>query len=236
MKNTFFLLIVLIMANSCSKKSNTITQSYDLEYFNHIKFYDSFNIILHESDEFRIEITADEKRIEFISFNITDTILEIKNDKTARWANPHKNEVEIHVYSEPLSFIEAEESGFISTANPITTEEFGLVLKSKVNEAHLELDCGTFYYWNNIPSGGKLTLTGASDVTKIWNHALMNVDAKALATRVALVSNSSKGIIEVSPTEKLEYSIYDIGNIHLHSVPSEIISIEISGEGNLVQF
>lgn len=235
MRKLFIYLGISVFILGCKKEPELITQSHDLNEFNHVRLFDSFNTILHESDEFRIEITADEDRIEFINFSISDSILNITNDKVSKWSNPNIKDVEIHIYSEPLSLVEVEESGFVSTATPITTEEFGIIMKSKVNEANLELNCGTFYYWNNVPSGGKLKLTGQSDVTKIWNHALMNVDAKDLVTNTALVSNSSKGIIEVAPLVKLEYSIFDVGDILLYSSPATVIEIENTGSGSLIQ-
>ncbi len=233
-KSALFICISLLVL-SCTKDGNKTTESHDLESFNHIKLFDSFTTFLHESEEFRIEITTAKSRQEFVKFSINDSILEIRNDKSSGWANPHKNEIELHIYSHPLSLVEVEESGFVSTANPITSEEFGIVLKSKVNEANLELDCGTFYYWNNQPAGGKLTITGQSGVTKIWNHALMSVDAKSLTTDVALIENGSKGNIDISPTERLEYSILDVGDVILHSSPVNIIEIEDSGDGELIQ-
>ena len=236
MKNSLFYICLFLLITSCNKDEKKIYESYDLEFFNHIKITDSFNTILHESDEFRIEIVAAESRQKFIKFSVTDSILEIKNDKIAGWSNPEINDIELHIYSEPLSLVEVAESGFVSTANPITSDEFGIVLQNKVNEADLELDCGTFYFWNNEPSGGKLTLSGQCGVTKIWNHALMSVDAKSLVTDVALVENRSKGNIEISPTQRLEYSILDVGDIHLYSIPVEIIGMDNTGEGSLIQF
>jgi hypothetical protein len=236
MKKIFLYTGLVLFNYSCKKDAQSIIQSYELEAFNHVVLFDSFNTILHESDEFRIEIKAAASRQEFIKFSVTDSTLEVRNEKVAGWSNPYINEIELHIYSEPLSLVEVAESGLVSTANPITSEEFGIILKNKVNEANLELDCGTFYFWNNEPAGGKLTLTGHCGVVKVWNHALMSVDAKHLTSEVALIENRSKGTVEVSPTQRLEYSILDVGDIFLFSNPTEIIEIENSGEGNLVLF
>ncbi len=233
----FLLHIALILAfTSCKKNVETVTITTNLSAFDHVRLHSPFTVILHESDDFSIEITAVEDRIDFIEFSSEDGLLSISNNKKAGWLNPNKNSVEIHIYSQPLSLLEAEETCDISTANPITSEEFGIVLKSKVNEANLDLNCGTFYYWNNTPAGGKLRLSGECELVKIWNHALMSVDAKDLVANHALIENSSKGIIEVAPLDKLEYSIFDIGDIHLYSSPEVIAIGTLNSTGRLVQF
>lgn len=230
------ILIIIFSFNSCRKEVNKSTQTHDLVEFNHVILNNPFTIILHESEEFKIEITTAEDRHDFIEFTVNDSILEISNSKKFVWLTPRKNEVVIHIYSEPLSLVEAEETCDISTANPITTNEFGIILKSKVNEATLDLNCGTFYYWNNSPAGGKLTLSGECEISKFWNHALMSIDAKNLTTNYSFVENHSQGIIEVSPIETLEYGIFDIGDIHLYSSPDEIILIDDTSTGELIQF
>ena len=236
MKKIILYIGLVLLNYSCKKDDQQIVRSHELERFNHIMLFDSFNTVLHESDEFRIEIKAAASRQEFIKFSVTDSTLEVRNEKVAGWSNPGINEIELHIYSEPLSLVEVEESGLVSTANPITSVEFGIILKSKVNEANLELDCGTFYFWNNKPAGGKLTLTGQCGVVKLWNFALMSVDARHLTSEVALIENRSKGTVEISPTQLLEYSILDVGDIFLYSNPTQIIEIENSGDGNLVLF
>lgn len=236
MKKIFLYISLVLLNYNCKKDAQQILQAHELEPFNHIMLFDSFNTILHESDEFRIVIKAASSRQEFIKFSVTDSTLEVRNEKVAGWSNPSINEIELHIYSEPLSLVEVAESGLVSTANPITSEEFGIILKNKVNEANLELDCGTFYFWNNKPAGGRLTLTGQCGVLKVWSHALMSVDAKDLTCEVALIENKSKGTVEISPTQRLEYSILDVGDVFLFSNPTEIIEIENSGDGNLVLF
>ena len=108
-------------------------------------------------------------------------------------------------------------------------------MASKLNEAVLQLNCTTFYYWNNHPCGGKLTLSGTVQNLRIWNFALMSVEAKDLTAYDALVENSSQGDCEVTVTGKLEYSIKNSGNIYLHGHPPQIVLKEKTSTGELIQ-
>ena len=119
--------------------------------------------------------------------------------------------------------------------SPITSTEFGLVLTGKSNQANLELNGNIFYYWNNFPTGGKLTLSGKTEILKIWNFDLMSVDAKNLTSKYAIVENSSKGDCAVTVLNKLEYKISGEGNIQLYGEPSEIIETGLFSTGRLIQ-
>jgi hypothetical protein len=128
-----------------------------------------------------------------------------------------------------------EETCLIETVNPIITEEFGLVIGNKLGMADLELNNDIFYFWNNFPSGGRLTLRGSARDIRIWNYALMTVDASELNTAIALVENHSKGFCKVAVTELLRYAIYGGGNIYLYGDPEKIIIEEVKSEGKLIQ-
>ncbi|MEJ6796907.1 MAG: DUF2807 domain-containing protein, partial [Flavobacteriales bacterium] len=105
MKKIFLYTGLVLFNYSCKKDAQSIIQSYELESFNHVVLFDSFNTILHESDEYRIEIKAAASRQEFIKFSVTDSTLEVRNEKVAGWSNPYINEIELHIYSEPLSLV-----------------------------------------------------------------------------------------------------------------------------------
>ncbi|MBI9069377.1 MAG: DUF2807 domain-containing protein [Salinivirgaceae bacterium] len=140
--------------------------------------------------------------------------------------SPDKNKIELHIHYKSIREIYAHETCNIQTKNPITSNSFGLVFESKANEANLELDCGTFYYWNNFPCGGKLTLYGHTKELKLWNYALTTVDAYNLFTSFAIVENSSKGDCIINVAEELNYAIKGEGNIVLFGNPGKINETE----------
>jgi len=229
----FFLFCVAIFG--CSKSNIESSLTFELEHFSHVVLNSSFTVVLHESERSECVVSGFEKTLKHISVEQNDSIISIENNKTAGWLNPKKSKLTVDIYSPYYSLVEATETCFISNDTPITSLEFGLVMASKINEADLNLNCNTFYYWNNSPSGGLLRLSGTTEVAKIWNNAIMKVDASELDVQVALVDNNSKGDVIVSPVQRIEYSLRGTGNILLQSAPLEIIEIENSGEGQLIQ-
>ncbi len=235
MKKQIILLCIICLVLSCKKEIIIKSRILALEPFEQIELNDAFDVFLTEGNTYSIEIIGDEKMIEYVDLKVENNILAIENKRKVKWISPTKNKIQIYVTSLPLKKITADEGCNIQTLSPITSTEFGLVLTGKSNQANLELNGNTFYYWNNFPTGGKLTLSGKTEVLKIWNFAIMSVDAKNLTSKYAIVENSSKGDCEVTVLNKLEYKISGEGNIQLYGEPSEIIENGLFSSGRLIE-
>lgn len=229
-------LTMFIILTSCKKKNGgELTLTEELAPFEEIILYDVFDVFLTQDSTYSIKIIANEKIVEKIDVSIENNILSIRNDATWRWLNPKTNKVKLYISVNRPKKVTAKQPCNIMTTNPIISDDFGLVLESKLNTATLDLNCNVFYYWNNFPTGGNLTLTGKSNTLKIWNTALMTVDASNLTTGYALVENDSKGICKVRPINTLEYSIHGEGDVYLFGEPTQIIVNEITSTGELVR-
>lgn len=235
MKQQLILLCILNLFISCKKEIVDSNRVIDILPFEQIELNDAFELLVTEGDHYSIEIIGDEKIIDYIDADVINKTLFIEDTRGIKWLSPRKNKIKIHVTSLPLKTITASDGCNIKTLNAITSLEFGLILKGKSNEANLELDCKKFFYWNNFPSGGKVTLSGKTEMLKIWNFAIMSVDAKDLTAQNAIIENNSQGDCEVRVLNKLEYSINEKGNIHLYGKPSEIISNSLISSGKLIQ-
>lgn len=231
-----YFLTALIILLSCEKEMQTASRFSSLPEFTEIELNSTFDVYINEDTVYSIEIIAAKDFIEDIVFIVDSNVLKISNDRGGKWLSPGKNKVELYINSKPLSKVSANQTCNVKTLSPITSHEFGLILASKANEASLELACYSFYYWNNFPTGGKLKLSGTTEKLKIWNTAIMTVDAKDLTARFAHIENSSKGNCEVTVLERFEYSITGIGDIHLYGSPYEIIKNQVTSSGQLIQY
>jgi len=225
----------IILFNSCKKDTLTDNIYSDLIPFNEIELNCTFDVYLKEDSSFSINIIGDKNVIENVSYVIENNVLKINNDSKFKWLTPRKNKIEIYINSKPLKFVSAKQTCFIKTLSPITSDEFGIMLSNKANQASLELDCKIFYYWNNFPCGGKLTLYGNTESLKIWNYAIMSVDARNLNANNAIVENNSKGNCDVTVLNSFEYSIKGEGDINLYGSPPKIIEKQITSSGQLIR-
>ena len=236
MKYQVLLLSLLCFFFSCEEETVQVTDTVALEPFRTVILHDPFEVFLAEGDSYSVEVVGDKKVIASVDFDIEDSILHIQNTRKAKWRSPTKNKISLYVTAPPLKVVRASEGCHIQTLTPITSDEFGLTIKGKASKANITVDTHTFFYWNAHPSGGKVTVKGRTEVLKIWNIALMSIDAKELTCRYALIENSSKGDCEATVSDRLEYSIEGTGNILLHGNPGQIIEKSMSSTGRLIQY
>ncbi|MBL4708061.1 MAG: DUF2807 domain-containing protein [Flavobacteriales bacterium] len=236
-KPTFCLFVTILFFFSCSKDNEKEVRILNnLGVFHEVTLNSAFEVILIQDSINFIEIVTVESLKKDIEVKLVNEVLSIVNNKKFKWTNPENNIPTLYIHCAEFKKINANESCNFTTPTPITSKEFGIVLKDKANYADLQINCDVFFYWNNFPTGGKLTLSGTTKELKIWNTAIMSVDAKNLVAEYALIENESKGICEVNVTNKLEYKITGKGDIHLYGNPPEIIQNEVSSTGKLIQF
>ena len=231
----FFVLIVSVVLLSCDK-DNTKQISTDLPAFSQIDLNSSFDVFLSEDTVFSIKIIGDKHVVDQVDYYVEDSILHIGLESHTKWLTPRRNKIELRITSQPLKLVNANHTCFIRTSTPITSEEFGLIFRSKANQADLELNCNTFFYYDNYPCGGKLTLSGTAQAIKIWNYAIVSVDASQLTTNYALVQNQAKNDCSVRVLEQLDYGIEGEGNIYLYGDPPLIQNLGVSSTGKLIQY
>jgi hypothetical protein len=205
-----------------------------LEEFDTLTLNSVFNVELIQGTTNSISIEGAEKIIEKVDFNIENNTLTLLNNFKGNWIYPKKNKITVKLTVNNLSRINANETCNIRTLNTLTGNEIGLVMTSKLNEATFTVDCNSFYFWNNFPCGGKINLSGSTNELKIWNVALMSVDAKNLVSNVVSIENSSKGDCRINCIQKLTYSIKGEGNIFLTGDPTELLKIEETSTGKLI--
>ena len=227
------LLCVALAYMSCGKSNNKILLTKNLEAFTKIQLNSTFDVVLIEDTVHSITLYGAEKRLENIQLEIVEGILNVDDAGRLKWLNPKNQKVELRISSQYFEQLKASETCFIRNEGEITSREFGLILENKANEADLNLNTDVFFYYNNFPCGGKVTLRGKTNLLKVWNYALMTVDAGELAAQDALVENHALSNCTVNVKNKLDYSIRSSGDIIVLGNPTEINAFDTDGEGKL---
>lgn len=219
-----------------SDKEKTSEIEYSLNQFDSIHVMDVFNVFLIQDGTNKIIIEGDESIIKEVKAKVAENTLELTNEYSVKWLKPKSNDVNIYLHFDTIAKIKCSQTSLIQTKTPLAGDEIGVIFEGKMVEGDLELGCNTFYYWNNHPCGGKLKLRGEVSSLKIWNFALMEVDAKELQTKGALVENYSQSHCWVKPDEKLEYSIHGGGNIYYSNKPDLVETSPSEGTGKLLKY
>ena len=233
MKRFIFFSFLLIFFTAC-KKAEMVHIENTCPEFDTLVLADVFDVDLIQGNQNRIAIEAYETFANKVRWKVKNNTLSLYNDNKNRWLKPSTNKVKLIITVNNLSKIVANETCSINSRNPLNGNEIGLVLKSKLNHANLMLNCQKFYYWNNFPCGGTLALSGNCHELKLWNYALMQVDATHLNASVVRALNASKGSILTSCTDSLYYQIEGSGNIEVYGNPTFVNELAGGGIGNLI--
>lgn len=235
MRLTFFILLFVTIVG-CQKDESSTTINQTLPFFDEVELNDAFDVYLTQDTIFNLKIEGNNIFAESVTYSVENNKLIIDNTSNKKWLHPKNNKIKLYISADSLKFVKANETCFIRTTNPIVSNEFGLVMAGKLNMAELELNCNSFYFWNNHPCGGKLFLHGKTKFLKIWNAAIMTVDAKNLIAEQALVENNSQGNCDITVNNIFEYSIGSTGDINLYGAPPQIILLKpIYSSGKLYQ-
>jgi hypothetical protein len=236
MKSVISIVIIsfFVLATGCRKQKGNTSKVFSLAEFDTLKMESVFEVYLIQGNTNSMKLEGAKQIVENVSIEILNNTLKIRNAYKSNWLHPSNNKIKLYITVNQISKIVASESCQIRTLNALIGNEIGLIMASKYNSAELELDCKTFYYWNNFPCGGQIKLSGKTNELKIWNVALMAIDAKYLEAENVLISNTSKGDCKVTCRKQISYKIAGTGNIYLNGNPPIIEKIEESSSGKLI--
>lgn len=216
---------------SCSKKFDEVTVSYAFDTIDTLSLSSTFRVTLIQDTVDAIKITGSKYYVDKTTFTYTNGHLLVETKTKNKWAHPRKNKINLEVHLSSIKRINAYETCTIDCLNTLQGDVIGYTCSSKLNSASLRVNCTKFYFWNNFPCGGKLNIEGTANELNLWNYALMAVDARNLVSEIASLENHSKGDINASIHNSVNYSIYGSGNIILHQQPLQVIVGEQSGTG-----
>ena len=224
---------VIFFISGCSKVEIT-ERNVPILNLETLTIDDRFDVILTQGSTEELKISGHPSLVKKVEVRQEGTEVHISSKSSSAWLRPGHNRVTLHITVKNLKRINVNETCLVSCSNELTGSEIGMVMTGKYAEADLKLNCGSFYFWNNFPCGGKVTLAGQTQQLKVWNYALMQIEASALTTNECLAENNSKGSIRSKVTQSLIYKIDGEGDIIIKGSPSTVQSLGDEGVGELI--
>jgi hypothetical protein len=233
---TCFLALFELTLCCCNDNLIESTRQVSLPPFHTLIMNGTFSIYLIQDTVYSVKIVGMGDVPNEVSATVQNDSLTFVNNAKGKWLHPETNKVKLYISSNNLGQILANETCYFETVNPIASS-LGIIMGAsvKLTEANLQLNCGSFNYWNNYQCGGKINLSGTVKSLTINSFAIMTIDASNLIATDAYVQNNSKGDCSVYVTDALEYSIGGTGNIYLSGDPKEIVLVQKSSTGQLIR-
>jgi hypothetical protein len=202
--------------------------------FLRVEIRDVFEVELVQDFTWGVEIVGSARAMKNMDVHFEGTTLVLDRTRKGDYRHPHTETPKAYIHFDSLLSITAYETCKITSRFPITGSGLGIVDYSKMIEVDLEMDLGTFYFWNT-PNASRFHLRGRSKELKLWNIGLSSVDADELESQYVLVENHSQGDCRVRAVDKLEYSLNGTGNIVYFGSPVEVVPLEGEGSGRLIK-
>jgi hypothetical protein len=244
MRQFFFLLGFLLLFASCGENGifsifddsgNIIQKKFDLPAFDYLHLKSVFDVVLIQDSVYAITIEGDEDILKKVSADVSDSVLTMENNYIPKWLKPKSNKVKLYLRLKSLKEIDVYETSNVESQDTLYLPVLGVIFHCKLAEANIIINCNSFYYWDDFPCGGMLTLGGKAKNLAIWNFALMAVDAQNLIADTAYIENHSKGDCRVRAENILRYSILGQGNIYYYGTPQQIIARDTTSSGKLIK-
>lgn len=242
MKKFILIIIFAGLLFSCQKAKDCLTGAgkeviieSPVSDFDSLFVNDVFEVHLIQDTVNYITIKANKAFAESTTFKITDNTLILENNHKCKFSKPKKNKIKIYLQVKKISRIRLNAPSKLISDNVLQHDnEIGLIADSKFNEADLDLNCKTFYYWNTHLNGGKINLHGEVENLKLWHSSLCSVDADNLSVENVLVDTDSNADSYIRVKNKLDCTIRGNGNVYYYGNPDILIVNDTTSIGKLI--
>ncbi|MCF6365817.1 MAG: DUF2807 domain-containing protein [Bacteroidales bacterium] len=242
MKCFLYILLIISLLFSCRKADDCLSNAgkeivveSSLNEFDTLFVNDIFTIYLIQDTFNQIRIEGYENFVNSTTFEVKDNSLFLQNEHKCKFSKPNKKDIFVFITINEISRIRLNEASKVISETELNNDsEIGLIINSKYNEADLNLNCKTFYYWNTHLNGGKINLKGKVENLRLWNTSLGSVDASNLSAKNVLVDTDSKADCKVVANSKLDCTIKGQGNVYYSGNPDIIILNDTVSTGKLI--
>ena len=217
----------------CFKSMGKVVQEHRIvEQFDHIVLSDHIDLILMDDTLSQLTIETGSNLINFISTDVSDNTLHIKDDNKCAFLRDLKHKTIVRVHQSAVASISMLGSGDLTAEFPI---ERNLSLYCNDANGHIDLHMDNDSTQVLISSGvTDVKLTGKSNYGYYYYFGNGNIHADHLTSDKVLVNWQSTGDLHLNSINELYGELTSSGNLYYSGVPS-IVDISVTGTGQLIQ-
>lgn len=225
-----------LFLTSCRKEGaqDIVFVDVPVAAFHSINIYGPFTVRLIQDNGNFITFSGENKHVKSCTAVVSDSTLTIDGDVRGEFLHPGEAGITVYIHCDTIRLLNVKEDCEVYTDDALRGDEIGMIVNTRSFSGNLQLDCRTFYFWNN-PNGTNLILSGTTQELKLWNVGLCTIDAQQLNSDYVLIDCGSQNNCKVHANQKLEYSLTSIGNVIYFGNPAEIVPISTPGSGQLIK-
>ena len=233
-------LLLLLLPYSCEKlvlsgegALITVTEQYDA--FTNLEVYDIFDIRLRSDSIFSISLKVHEKYLDRIALEFDSGKVALYDRNPEKWLATYPWPVVEITFPRLEGQLTLHSPAWISTPDTLSIPRLNLLSLGKTGDFNIVMDTDLFQYATGSDNSGFYTFSGRAESAHFWPRGSSQIDASMLITKRCNVYNNSIGNCSVYVEERLEARLNTLGNVIYYGDPAEVVLVEESGEGKLIQ-
>ena len=218
----------------CLKGSgDIITETRAFNEITLLTVYDNVRVDLHIGNENSIEIKGGENVVPFITTDVSDGVMEIRNENRCNFLREFDNDLRIKITLNKVDAIEYFGSKEFVMNDTLTTNYFRFKTEGGTGDIHLKLKIGGYFEYQAIDCLSDASIEGECNSAGIYQQGSSWLRAGDFNMEHAIVENKSSGDCIIRVDSFLTYSITDIGNIQYYGKPN-LTRSTYTGKGRLI--
>jgi len=235
-----FLIISLITLTGCEKLffddlSKTSRKTFNVDEFNRIKVYDSFNIILKQDTTFKVVIEGPAELMDDFKCNVYGDTLQL-TDSNIRNRIPNYKIPTAYIYFPEIHRFRMRAPGDIKVDGALNLDTFYMIIQQHTGTVNMDIYANSLRITTGLnKSTGVYNISGEVQEARFWMRNACKLNAKNLKTQKTNIRHNATNDSYINVTDKLEAELIDAsGNVYYKGSPDEIIITEQSGTGRLI--
>ena len=240
MRKEYLLILLLAMIQLHCKKGHPfgtlgeqVIKERPAASFSQIILYDNVNLYITQDTIERIRVQAPEKIEPYITTEIIDHSLWIRNTNAAILLNPDEK-IDVFVSVKSLGRIDFKGAGTVRSTNTIEREYFYVISEYAAGDVHLKLNTRVTeaFLYSDVSD---FILEGTTDSCYAYCGTMGTLDFRNFQAKRMGMDYSSIRNAYVSVSEHLAGTIYFKGNVYYRGNPSKL-NVQTPKEGRFIPY
>jgi len=235
-----YLILLLILGYTACKKDSwcgecfertgkIVTEKRVVPAFNQLIVNHDLNVFITQDSVFELKIEAGKNMMDFITTEVTDSVLTINNKSRCNWTRNYKKHFNIYIKTPTIKHITSNTSGTIKSTTILTGNNLHLEIKTS---GDIELTVNYTSIISDVKSGGDLTLHGNVSDHQSAMQSPSFLYCQDLVSNSTSLKSATSGLSYIYVTDKLNCDIENIGDVYCYGNPP-VVNKTGSGKGTL---
>lgn len=204
----------------------------ELPAYDRIEIRDNIQVVLVQSEEEKIAVEGPKNLLPEIITEVSQGVLEIRNDNTCNFVRSYKHRYVVKIYSSHIRNIVNHGNGDVKSTNTLIGDYLFFENKRSIGKIELQFEMDSMRFLNTT-GYSDIELKGTVDELFLFHQGVGLMDASRVDARSVFINSNSINDAYVQFRDYMFAALNDNGNIY-YVGPSQAIDVSQPGAGSLI--